>query len=227
MGCERLLREVARRGLVNELLVLPHQLPAVLDAVRCVTESRFVLWEGAWQLMQGNPFGLGLNHFKREIGSVSDLREMDAHNHFVLIATETGFIGLAAMLLIIFGLFRLGGKLRREAPEEEAQLLGTSLMFAVIAMALGNVYGSRFLDGDVMGNFWILAALVARYRTLREEGSEEGSILSVDGPQGDATRLHAGAPFGTSAGPAHSQFAVADMSSRPYNPTPMKRGSRD
>ena len=37
------LREVARRGLCNELLVLPHQLSAVLDAIRRVTESRFVL----------------------------------------------------------------------------------------------------------------------------------------------------------------------------------------
>jgi L-fuconolactonase len=37
------MREVARRGLVNELLVLPQQLPAVLDAVREVAESRFVL----------------------------------------------------------------------------------------------------------------------------------------------------------------------------------------
>ena len=37
------LREVARRGLVNELLVLPHQLPAVLSAVREITESPFVL----------------------------------------------------------------------------------------------------------------------------------------------------------------------------------------
>ena len=37
------LREVARRGLCNELLVLPHQLNAVVDATRRVAESRFVL----------------------------------------------------------------------------------------------------------------------------------------------------------------------------------------
>ena len=37
------LREVARRGLVNELLVLPHQLSAVVGAVREVADGRFVL----------------------------------------------------------------------------------------------------------------------------------------------------------------------------------------
>lgn len=37
------LAEVARHGLCNELLILPHQLPAVLGAVSEVTESRFVL----------------------------------------------------------------------------------------------------------------------------------------------------------------------------------------
>ena len=37
------LREVARRNLCNELLVLPHQLDAVVNVTREVTESRFVL----------------------------------------------------------------------------------------------------------------------------------------------------------------------------------------
>jgi L-fuconolactonase len=37
------LLEVSRRGLVNEILVLPHQLPAMLGAVREVAESQFVL----------------------------------------------------------------------------------------------------------------------------------------------------------------------------------------
>jgi L-fuconolactonase len=37
------LREVARRGLCNDLLVLPHQLTAAVIATREVTESRFVL----------------------------------------------------------------------------------------------------------------------------------------------------------------------------------------
>jgi L-fuconolactonase len=37
------LREVARRGLCNDLLVLPHQLTAAVTATREVTESRFVL----------------------------------------------------------------------------------------------------------------------------------------------------------------------------------------
>jgi L-fuconolactonase len=37
------LREVARRDLCNELLVLPHQLDAVVGAVRALPESRFVV----------------------------------------------------------------------------------------------------------------------------------------------------------------------------------------
>ncbi len=37
------LREVSRRGLVNELLVLPDQLPAVLGAVHEVPDGQFVL----------------------------------------------------------------------------------------------------------------------------------------------------------------------------------------
>jgi L-fuconolactonase len=51
------LRQVAKRDLCNELLVLPHQLDAVLGAVSDVTESRFVvdhlakpsIASGAWE----------------------------------------------------------------------------------------------------------------------------------------------------------------------------------
>jgi len=42
----------------------------------------------------------------------------------------------------------------------------------VVALMLGNIYGSRFLDGDVMGNFWILSGLLAKYVVLRREESE-------------------------------------------------------
>ncbi len=51
------LREVARRGLVNELLVLPHQLPAVLRAVRAIAESRFVLDHLAKPAIAAAPMG--------------------------------------------------------------------------------------------------------------------------------------------------------------------------
>ena len=64
------------------------------------TESRFILWEGAGRLLLSRPWGIGLNHFKREIGSEAPgLAGLDAHNFLVLITTENG-IGGGIMTLL-------------------------------------------------------------------------------------------------------------------------------
>jgi L-fuconolactonase len=63
------LREVARRGLCNDLLVLPHQLSAAVTATREVTEGRFVLDHlakppiaaGEWQPWAGELSALARN----------------------------------------------------------------------------------------------------------------------------------------------------------------------
>ena len=63
------LREVAQRGLCNDLLVLPHQLSAAVTATREVTEGRFVLDHlskppiaaGEWQPWAGELSALARN----------------------------------------------------------------------------------------------------------------------------------------------------------------------
>lgn len=148
------------------------------------TESRLVIWEGAAQMISERPWGIGLNHFKREIGThVPRYRNMDAHNFYVLITAEAGLLGPVATLALILGLLRLGRRVEKLDAGDESKLLGVGFTMSVVAVILGNVYGSRFLDGDVMGNFWILAGLVARYHSLvKEEGRAAVLATAVPGP---------------------------------------------
>jgi len=135
------------------------------------TESRFIQWAGAMELVSSRPWGIGLNHFKREIGSASGYSNLDAHNFYVLIFTEAGLQGILALVAILFGLYGLGRRMQQQVQSKEINVLGFGYVMAVFGMMLGNVFGSRFFDGDVMGNFWILTALVARYCTLMEEAT--------------------------------------------------------
>jgi O-antigen ligase len=141
------------------------------------TESRFTLWAGAWELIVTRPVGIGLNRFKREITPYvpHTLAGKDAHNFFVLLATEAGFIAPLFLLALIGGLLVLGWRLSRIPDDEESRTLGIGFMMATLAVVLGNVYGSRFLDGDVMGNYWILAGLVARTLQLKSQAQRERS----------------------------------------------------
>jgi hypothetical protein len=52
---------------------------------------------------------------------------------------------------------------------DETRLLGTAFTVSVMGVICSNIYGSRFFDTDIMGAFWILAGMSARYFTLARE----------------------------------------------------------
>ena len=165
------------------------------------TESRFIIWEGAAQLIAERPWGIGLNHFKREIGTYAPrYKGMDAHNNYVLFTTEAGILGTISMVSVLIGLILLGRRVEKSDASDEARILGVGFTFAAIAVCLGSVYGSRFFDGDVMGNFWALAALAARYSVLsREARVSSPGVAAVAMPP--HARLRAAAqPLGPARG---------------------------
>lgn len=136
--------------------------------------SRFVIWEAGWQVIKSNPQGIGFNHFQGAIDSYMPdwIIARDAHNQFVLVTTENGWLGLFALLLLILAFFRLGLRLMRVAKiaeNDEAYFLGLGFAVSAMGIVLANLTSSTFYSGEVMGNYWILAALVARYCALLEE----------------------------------------------------------
>lgn len=143
------------------------------------TASRWEIWAGAMDMWRSNPAGVGLNRFKDEIGHHSRFQHFDAHNFYVLTLAECGPQGLLALLLLIFATIRLGFFLRRNAPPDDPEALALAIGFSVatLCMALGNLYGSPFLEGNVMGTYWILCGLLERYTHLtREAATPEASL---------------------------------------------------
>lgn len=138
------------------------------DEVDDSTASRWDIWSGGVQMWTEHPFGIGANRFKGLIGDYSNYPGKDAHNYFVLTLAEAGLQGLLALLLLVFALWRLSGRLVREASDHEGLALALGFRVAVIAMALGNIYGSPFSEGTVMGIFWALAAILERQSQLRQ-----------------------------------------------------------
>lgn len=137
------------------------------------THSRFRIWGGAWKMWKDHPAGVGLNRFPRYIGDYSEDAARDAHNAYVLMLAESGPLGVLAVLWLLWRLLRLALATRWSGgPEDmEAKALGIGFMVAILAMALGNVYGSPLIDGLVMGNFWILCGLLEHYALLKRDAS--------------------------------------------------------
>lgn len=136
------------------------------------SESRFVIWEAAYDnLILDNPFGIGLNEFKIRIDPYMPewIHARDAHNSFVLITTEAGILGLIAFLLLLFRMYYVGGMIKKNTELEHVRMLGEGYQLMVIAVVLGNVYSSTFRSPEIMGNYWILSALIHKYFLLSQE----------------------------------------------------------
>lgn len=68
-----------------------------------VTSRRSELWEHAWHLFLNNPLkGIGWGEFKETvIGSVTEHTEMETHNIYLQLLSETGLIGTSIILIPI------------------------------------------------------------------------------------------------------------------------------
>ena len=164
------------------------------------TESRFILWEGAGRLLLSRPWGIGLNHFKREIGNEAPgLAGLDAHNFLVLITTEGG-IGGGIMTLVLYGaLSTLAWRLWKLAKTADQRTLAAGYAGATVAVMLGNLYGSRLLDGAVTGNYWILTALAARYWVMLKNGVMDETVEPGSENAADSDAAVTGAAAGAAA----------------------------
>ena len=135
------------------------------------TASRWEIWRGAVGMWSEHPIGIGLNRFKVRIGEYSTVEGKDAHNFYVLTLAEMGVQGLVALLVLMLATARMLKRARRAAVDTESRALAVGASVAFVCMALGNVYGSPFLEGTVMGAFWALLGLVERYVLLRHAAS--------------------------------------------------------
>ncbi len=148
------------------------------------TESRWTQWSAAGRMIQDKPWGIGLNRFRDLSSSYGGIKQLDAHNHYVLFAAEASPIGLGIHLLLVFALLLLGRRVDRLAKRQGnlfGRALGSGFTFMTLAMILGNIYGSPFASGEVMGLYWAMGGLCARQLLLM---AEPAAAAAADLPAG-------------------------------------------
>lgn len=163
------------------------------------TASRFDIWEGAMRMLGDHPVGVGLGRFTSHIGNYTDFEGYDAHNMYVLMVAECGPLGLVAMLWLLWRMLRLAMEARRSSADADSENQALALGFAlsVVAMAMGNLYGTAFNEGLVMANFWILCGLVEHYAALKRHARTDADIA----PAGVAAAIPRRFPLATHIAP--------------------------
>ena len=139
------------------------------------TASRFEIWDGGIRMWRDHPMGVGLGRFSENIGDYAPhYRNYDAHNFYIRTLAESGPLGVLALLWVLLSLVRLSISVQRSAVhgDAEARALGRGFSVCVLALAMGNLYGSRFFDGALMASFWMLCGLMERYAALQGPDSK-------------------------------------------------------
>lgn len=147
------------------------------------TVSRFEIWDGAWRMWQDHPAGVGLSRFPEYIGQYTPEHQgRDAHSSYFLLLAEAGPLGLVALLWLVWRLLKLALLVRRSAPpgDNETRVLALGFTLSVIAMAMGNLYGTSFHEGLIMANFWILCGLVDHYARLKRHAHSAYPVAPID-----------------------------------------------
>ncbi len=132
------------------------------------TQSRFEIWDRALILMAESPQGVGFNQFKNKIDPLMppDIVARDAHNHFVLMTTEGSIVAGIVLALMLLGFFFTGLSISKG---HENRSYGLGISGAVIVIIMVNTYNSLIYSGEVMGLFWIYAAITFKYYYLLKQ----------------------------------------------------------
>lgn len=154
------------------------------------TSSRWVQWEAGWRMIKDKPWGIGFKRFSSLSESYGGKADLDAHNHYVLFAAEASLVGLVVHIILVLSLWWYGHSYYRLAKRRRNPLgrtLGSGFAFMSVAMILGNIYGSPFANGEVMGLYWALGGLMARHMLILQERTQKVEVRPEMAPMVQAT----------------------------------------
>ena len=108
--------------------------------------------------------GVGLNRFGEAIDDYAPTREendpYDAHEAYIKVAAEMGIPALLTMLLLLawIGCSSLALYFRRRDPLDRS--LALALLGSLTGLIVSCLFGSRFVDDNLMSQFWVLVGSV-------------------------------------------------------------------
>ena len=142
--------------------------------------SRLDLWEAAGEIFEEHPVaGVGLDGFS---GAYVDLersarfhlsvygRPVNAHNMYLNTLAEQGLVGVVALAVLLFALFRLAFLLGRSATER-GHVIGRMLLAVAVVLVVHNFFDVTFLEDQTTSVLaWAVFGVAAA--TFRIESRE-------------------------------------------------------
>ncbi|MFC1586770.1 O-antigen ligase family protein [Planctomycetota bacterium] len=148
-------------------------------------EERLVIWQAGINMIGDYPLvGVGFKRFKHRIGDYNpEKATKDAHNTYILIASEMGIPALILFLLIICMGFYQAWRVFYLSELLFFKAVALGYMGGVFGLLVVNMFGSRLDSNEVTFYYWILTAVMVRLHELAiEERSRRDKIAQANLP---------------------------------------------
>lgn len=148
---------------VTQRITMTHSEDGQLEAS---AQERVDLWTNAEQTILHYPiFGTGFATF--QFGEhVDGLR--DTHNWYVKVLVETGVVGFAFALALLYQMFTISIRLFRKATDPLYKGLGLGLVICMVSAVITNCFGDRWTYLEINGLLWLLFGTALRADQLTE-----------------------------------------------------------
>jgi O-antigen ligase len=123
---------------------------------------RLNLMQSAFEMIKSHPFlGIGINNYARVMDDYAPFfltqERWIVHNHYLLVASETGLFGLGLFLILLVALFRNAWRGRRSS-NTFVSVFSISIFFGLLVFCLQMMMES--LDGRISdSHFWLMGAI--------------------------------------------------------------------
>jgi O-antigen ligase len=118
--------------------------------------------QSAFEMIKSHPFlGVGINNYARVMDDYVPFfltqERWIVHNHYLLVASETGLLGLGSFLLLLFVVLSSVWQSRRSV-NPFISVFSVSVFFGLLVFCLQMMMES--LDGRISdSHFWLMAGL--------------------------------------------------------------------
>jgi len=159
------------------LLIFPQLIPqSILDRFEHTTgqgihsqqmdassADRIILWNAAIDMTIESPLlGKGFKAFQHLKSEYTErpVRVSDPHNIYLYISSQMGIPALILFLMIIYKHYSMSVFLARHSQERFVRALGIGGAAMAGGVAAINIFGSRMVNIEVCGYFWIYLAVI-------------------------------------------------------------------
>jgi putative inorganic carbon (HCO3(-)) transporter len=129
--------------------------------------ERVTIWQDAVTLVPQHPiWGTGFDTYEF-MGRVEEYR--DTHNLYLKILVETGLLGLALFLVLLWKSFQMSFQLFRSLDDPFSQGLGLGCAAYIVCAIVVNFFGDRWMFLQVNGYLWTFLGFAVRAKMLATE----------------------------------------------------------